>query len=393
MVVRRFDLARLAPKTKITPQGFLEAPASFTRAGVFLYRRADGTTIRELRPESEVFASASLATLANAPVAVDHPGMITPANARQHAVGWVSSSAERKDSHVAGSLLIMDAGAIAKVQTRELCETSAGYQCRIDNTSGTDPKYGPYDQIQRDIRYNHVALGPKGWGRAGPDVGIRLDAGDAVLDTPLTNDPESAHTDPVSKQDHGDPIVKIKINGVTFDVEPAVAEAYAEESKRFDAARSDLDKLQGRFDAQAEKLQKTEAALTEAKDSERFDSAVKDRVDLIAKARKVLGDEAEIAGSAREIMEQALRQDKAEVSFEGKSDDYVTSRFDALIEDLPARTERKAKESKRAVRQDTVVDGKDKPEVDRYDADAARKRMTESHNTAWQKPLAVSRDQ
>jgi len=32
--------------------------------------------------------------------------------------------------------------------------------------------------VQRDIVYNHAALGPRNWGRAGRDVALRVDASD-----------------------------------------------------------------------------------------------------------------------------------------------------------------------------------------------------------------------
>lgn len=33
-----------------------------------------------------------------------------------------------------------------------------------------------YDAIQRNIVVNHIALGPKGWGRAGPEVAVKTDS-------------------------------------------------------------------------------------------------------------------------------------------------------------------------------------------------------------------------
>ena len=35
-----------------------------------------------------------------------------------------------------------------------------------------------YDAIQREIRVNHLAVGPKNWGRSGPSVALRVDAHD-----------------------------------------------------------------------------------------------------------------------------------------------------------------------------------------------------------------------
>lgn len=367
----------------------MAAPATFTKSGVFEYRRADGSTVRELRPEDEVFSAVSLASLSHAPVIVDHlpdNGLVTAANARQHAVGMVTGAPTRQDSMVAGEVILFDAATIDRAKSKKLPEISMGYACRIDKTSGVDPVHGPYDQIQRDISYNHVALGPAGWGRAGGDVGIRLDSGDGIsTDSDLTQPPAVPHNDRNETHLRGTPM-KIKINGVTFDVEPAVAEAYAEERQRFDSIVAERDGLQGRFDAQAEELTKTKKDLEEALDTGRFDSAVNDRIELLAKARKMAGNGAKLEGSDREIMVAALRADNADLDFEGKSDEYVACRFDFVFEALP---EREAAESKKNARRDTSKVPTEKPgdKDTRIDAKTAQQKMIEDSRNAWKQPF------
>jgi hypothetical protein len=393
--VRRFDLAKFSPRTTLTPQGFLRAPAAFTRAGVFTYHRADGTAVRELRPVEEVFSKDSTASLSGAPLVIDHPkeGWVTSANAKRLAVGWGSEQVERQDMILAGTVTIHDQAAIDRVG-KDLKEISLGYTCRIDKTSGTDPVFGPYDQIQRGIRYNHAALGPDGWGRAGPTVGLRLDSEDAqYLDPTLTPDRDPNDTGGVTgaRKDAQEKIVnkeKITIGGVEFEVEAQVAQALRADRKTQADLVKEHEGLKGRFDAQTEKLKDTEKKLAEAQDAKRFDAAVDARVALVSSARRVLGEEAKITGSARAIMEQVLKHDRKDPpSFEGKSDDYVQSRFDSLIEDLPAK---KAEDSKRAARKDAhdAQTGKDKP-VDRYDSKAARERMLEANRKAAEGPLTI----
>lgn len=180
--------------------------------------------------------------------------------------------------------------------------------------------------------------------------------------------------------------MKIKINGVTFDVEPAVAEAYAEERKRFDSVVAERDGLQGRFDAQTEELIKTKKDLAEAQDTGRFDSAVNDRIELLAKARKMAGNDAKLEGSDREIMVAALRADNADLDFEGKSDEYVACRFDFVFEALP---EREAAESKKNARRDTSKLPTEKPgdKDTRVDAKIAQQKMIEDSRNAWKQPF------
>jgi hypothetical protein len=76
MEQQRFDIGSLSDVER-TPQGGLRVKAHLTRAGVFEYETTEGKSIREYRPPEEVFAAESLATLSDAPITVEHPGMVT----------------------------------------------------------------------------------------------------------------------------------------------------------------------------------------------------------------------------------------------------------------------------------------------------------------------------
>lgn len=390
MLVRRYDLAKFSPKVTRTPQGFIRAPANFTRVGVFVYRRADGTEVRELRPEEEVFHEDSLSTLRGAPVVELHPqeGMVTPANAKKLSIGWGGETVTRKDTLASGIVTVFDETAISKVASRELSEISMGYQCTIDPTPGHHPVHGRYDQIQRGIRYNHIALGPKDWGRAGGEVSLRLDSDDAVL-AKVAESGISLDTDDAARADGvtapKDPTMKIKIAGVEYEVSDQVGQAYTAYEKRNDELAAELrtaqEALQGRFDAQAQELKTTKEQLVEAKDPERFDSAVRARIELERKARKVLGEDAELPASTREIQEAVLKHDNADLDLSQKSDEYVAARFDHAIENPPAAP-------KPGKARKDALDAAGQTAVPK--AEEARQRMREDAANAWQQPLAVS---
>jgi hypothetical protein len=149
-----------------------------TRVGVLTYYR-DGKAIRELRPAEEVFSPESLSTLRDAPVTDDHPWnepgqKVTPANARALRRGHVSGEPRRDSDKIAAELVIDDAELIERIDTG-LREVSCGYNCDTDETPGVY-RGESYDRIQRNIRYNHVAIVRRG--RAGSDVRIRLDSED-----------------------------------------------------------------------------------------------------------------------------------------------------------------------------------------------------------------------
>lgn len=173
-VFRRFDTGVL-DKAERTPQGGLRVPAFVTRTGIFEYKLADGTIQRELRPEDEVFHADAIATLEDAPVTDLHPtSFVNPANYRSLERGHARNVA-RKDEFVSATLVVQDADMVRAIETGERSEISLGYTCDLDFTPG-EYNGEKYDAIQRNIRNNHVAVGPPKWGRAGAEVRMRLDS-------------------------------------------------------------------------------------------------------------------------------------------------------------------------------------------------------------------------
>jgi len=147
-----------------------------TKTGVLEYLNPDGSIRREYRPPDEVFHADSLASLQDAPVTNLHQGMIDSKNWRKVAVGSLSGAARQDGDHVLADLAVQDSYTIELIESGDRREVSTGYHCRLDRTPGTAPDGTRYDVIQRDIRYNHVALVPRG--RGGRDVALRLDSAD-----------------------------------------------------------------------------------------------------------------------------------------------------------------------------------------------------------------------
>lgn len=158
-----------------TAGGYLAAGAHVARTGIQVYSghelgRSDLAQVRVYRPEAEVFDRASLATLANKPITVDHPPEgVSAANWRKYAAGHLGGEILRDGDRIAVSLLLTDANAIRELEGGKQ-ELSAGYDCAIDWTGGRTPSGEAYDAVQRRIRFNHVALVERG--RAGSSVRI-----------------------------------------------------------------------------------------------------------------------------------------------------------------------------------------------------------------------------
>lgn len=343
--VSRFDVAGLG-KPERTSQGFLRIPAFLTRTGVLEYRRADGTVVRELRPSDEVFKTRSLATLSAAPVTDLHPTqMITPANVRELSIGHVSDDVRPEGELVSAAVTVQHADAIAAVERGERRELSCGYQCRIDATPGTY-KGQPYDQVQRDIVYNHVALGPRNWGRAGRDVALRVDAadGDAAAGEIFRLDEADAlsvATIAPSAGNEGDimELVTLRVDGIDVQVTKQAAQVIEKAiGTRDDAlveAVTERDALQGRFDASQGELTKAKGRLAEAEDPKRLDAAVHARADLLECAKRVLPVEFKFDGlTGRGVQEAVLKHREPELVLDGKSDEYVSARFEQLLSDM-----------------------------------------------------------
>jgi hypothetical protein len=379
----RFDAAPVG-KARRDARGFLVVPARPTRCGVFPYKRADGTVINELRHPDDVFDPESLSTLEGASVTHLHPeGFVSPENAAQLEIG-VAGAGRRDGNFVAADLSVRRADAIAKVDRSELVECSCSYSLEIDPTPGVY-EGKRYDQRQKKIRYNHVALGPRGWGRGGPEVRVmRHDAAAVVLndeefgaagaaqapgETSSTTAPaaptvgtDRAHGAPV-RQDSGTPerrtiMKKIRIDGVEYEVDDKVAAAYEALVTRADGLQTQLTTAQNQIttiQSRADSALGSEAALrsqlnavTTERDTARTELAaandpakrsdsVKARVAIERAAARVLGDNERFDSlSDRQVMEKAITNLDPKVKFvdeagKARSDDYVSAIFDTLV--------------------------------------------------------------
>ena len=163
-------------------RGGLISPAHATRIGVFEYSEYDPETGEtrtwgELRDPEHVFDRKSLDTLKAVPVTDLHPseGMVTAENWQKLARGHVGDDVHVNGDRVAITLHIQDAGLAQLARDGERQDISLGYKTDLVHKPGVW-RGAKYDYIQTNIRYNHAAVGPKDWGRAGPRVGLRTDS-------------------------------------------------------------------------------------------------------------------------------------------------------------------------------------------------------------------------
>lgn len=360
IAVNRYDTLVMDRKSKRTSQGFLKVSANVSRAGVFLYRNADGSTRRELRHPDEIFKQDSIDSLKSSPITFGHPVdesghvLVNPKNIKKFTVGVLGENIRTDARFIAADLTIMEEKSIEAVEKGHRREISLGYTCDLDFTPGFWNGEA-YDAIQRNVVYNHAAIVQRG--RAGHEVSIHMDSADAVTeyieDQPITEETKMENT-------------KIHVDGVDLEFAQPTAQivnsAIEKRDSKISALTAELDGLKGQIDAMKEDLTKAEKARMDAQDPTRLQEAVAARVELVSKASKVLGSETDLtAKSDREVKETVIAKVSPEMNFDSLSDDYINGRFDHVVETFKNKQESLTNAAKAA---DAVSKAPAKPEVD-----------------------------
>ena len=316
-----------------TPEGFLVARVPVTSIGVFQYRNDDGTTRRELRLPEEVFAPESMDSLKCKPLTLNHPDVkiITPENIGELQVGSVGSDVTGDPYRVYVTLSATKQDAISAIRSGTNRGLSCGYNCDIEWTSGTWLGM-PYDCIQRNIRYNHVALVPAG--RAGDDAQIRMDSAGVLCD-PFKN---------FNEKENNMALQTIHLDGADFQAEPHVIAALGTAQTRCDELSKQLEKF--RNDAAEEKktletkcstLQGERDTLKERLDAmeqempSKISAAVQSRLELVGKAQKA-GVEVRNDTADLDIKKAVILKKFPSANLDGKDDAYVNARFDCACD-------------------------------------------------------------
>jgi hypothetical protein len=377
--VQRFDRFSIGSRVSFTPQGFAKIPASITRTGVLEYKLPNGQKWKELRLPEEVQRADSLATLSGAPVTEQHHGMITPDNVGDHQVGYVAGDARFDEKMVDADLLIQQRKTIDGVKRGDLKEVSAGYSCDLELNDG-EWEGERYDAIQRNIVYNHVAIGPENWARGGSELSLHLDSKDEhAIGIAAHLDSKNAGEPPVKPKQRGITMKKIviRLDGVPYEIEipeslATTFEAAIEKLQKSQTENTErLDSLQGELDASKTKVTDLEKQLKEAGDPAKIEQAVKVRVQLVQDCKK-LHPEIETEGkSSKDLMIEALEHSgMKKENFDGKAEGYIEGFFKSRASDVEDTEDKPAGAGvSPAPRQDS------QDEIDEYDSDAARERM------------------
>lgn len=358
-----------ASKVETTEEGYLKVYARAAKVGVLKYRQLDGTIVRELVPAETVFDKDSMATIALKPVTNNHPSTLLDSETTSlYQVGFTGESVKKSDEFLEVVAVITDKKTIGDVE-RGKVEVSPGYVCELDFTPG---KFDgeEYDAIQRNRRYNHLAIVNKG--RSGPEVRLRLDADDAVQVE--LNQPKEIKR------------MKLNLGGKEYECADDVGAAFQAEmekcktdSKKMDELEAKLveagkekDQLLAKADGLASEIEKQKKVRTDSAPAD-LRKAVKDRIAL-EKVASAIGVEKFDDLSDIELKKSVIKMDSPETNLDGKSDEYINARFDVAAEAITA-SDVKAKKIGEEINAGN--------RTEKLDAEDSRQKMIARQQNAW----------
>lgn len=357
--MQRFDNVPFAA-TK-TAEGFIRDTPVVGRAGILVYRNADGTERREYRPPEEAFNADSLTSLMGKPITIGHKAFVTAGNAAQVApVGSVLSAGRQDGDNIIADIVIYNLDTSAR-------ELSCGYTLNLDETPGITPEGEHYDAIQRNIVYNHVALVPQG--RAGI-ARLNMDGSQIIDDERNENDMAE--------------MTKVRLDsGIEYECAPEVKVEIEKMRKDSADMKKEADKLQAKFDAlDAELKKEKEGRKADAEKAKvNFDEAIKARVELlkVAEAHKVVNADGMTDTEIKTAVIKAVRGDA--INLEGKSADYIEAAFDMAKADVKQHEDSMAEQRKATQSHDDEAQNNDAED----DPEAAYAKLIEAERHMYEK--------
>ena len=300
----RYDVIELT--ADISPEGWIRDKPVVTRAGIFKYKTADGKIRREFRSAEEVFKADSLGSLSGVPITDGHRGLVGHNNT-VGIVGTVLSPGERIDDNVTAEVIIHDPNKLGKKR-----ELSLGYICDMDDTPGVW-NGEQYDAVQKNIKYNHLAVVTKG--RAG-NARLRLDHEDAA-------------SFPFDQENEMDTkLVTIRLDGIDYQASPEVNNALTKTAADMVALQKRFDGLEAERDALKAKLVDADKTIKEVKAGARSEVQARLGLEKVAGDNKVKFDESDDDHS---LKVKVLTKLRPELKLDGKSEEYIDSAFDLAL--------------------------------------------------------------
>lgn len=376
--------------SKVDENGYLRIDGVVAHVGILEYMDDDGTIIREFVPEETLFDEESLKSLAGAPVTLQHPPvMVTPSNYKEYSQGSVNGMPKRDGDNLVASMLVIGNEALHAVEYGGVSELSPGYSVDLDETPG-EWQGQKYDRVQRNRRYNHQAIVDSA--RGGSVCSLRFDGANVPNneDNSMTQiklpgggtvevaDAATAATINAALAKQGKRLdstkcqlkklvkaiaPKLKLDAdevmtesddenkdevVEVDV-PAVENAVTSVSEAVDNLQAQLDELADAVnasdtpDTSMDENEQDNTDEEQGTDPEQKTDSLSKMLYIVEAAKKLKPGISHMDGkrvkTAREIQVEALMSARAGFNADGKSDAYISGRFDAAVEGLKTRTD------------------------------------------------------
>ena len=317
------------PKVYRTSEGYIKGTAIVTRTGIFKYVDNQGNIRLELRHPDDILDEDSLESLKQIPITVEHPTvLVDSSNVKQLGVGLTGETVKIDGENIKTTVTITAIEGVEAIDSGKE-ELSLGYTLDLEEEEGIYNGQ-PYTHRQKNIRYNHLAIVERA--RAGANARLNFDSFECgmIVDENITHEREN--------------MVKINIDNVDVEVNEAVKKAYDSLNARLDSATAETEALKAKLDETEEQLKKAKEINSDSAISEK----AKARVELIAKAGKVVNIDGLYDLSDREIKLSVIKSRYDSLDLTDKSDDYVSARFDAICEALTNNDEAIKKQQSQA---------------------------------------------
>ena len=301
---------------KETPEGFLTGRCCVTCAGVYVYGAKElglsgEGTYNVLRPAEEIRATCT--QLANKVITAEHPQEnVSPENSKILNAGFTGDSVTENDGNVFTQVTITDKVALDLVRQKKLMAFSCGYSAELSKVPGV--WHGtPYDFVQSNFIYNHIALVEEG--RAGD--GVRIPFADGV-NTKETKMAQLFHDGVVLE---ATPEVVNLVTSLKKNISDS-AKVLEEKDKKLSDAEIEKQKLLAAKDSAEAKLQSTQKLL----DARVFADTTAKAVSLGVKVENL-----DMAGIRAAVVQKAFGDS---VQMKDKPDAYCDAMYDAALASL-----------------------------------------------------------
>lgn len=174
--VKRVDRLNYTGSFKKTDEGSYVVDAPVARTGIYEYLLPDGTIQRDLVLSKYLFDKESMETLKLKPVTNSHPQetFVNIVTNKDRRVGQVGETVEPQGNKLFTRMVIDTQEGIDAIESGKR-QLSPGYLCDYIDQPGVYQGQ-PYDVIQINRRYNHVAIVDNA--RGGSELAIKIDGAD-----------------------------------------------------------------------------------------------------------------------------------------------------------------------------------------------------------------------